>query len=379
MAIGNSITFMVDLAGDRHYIELNPSVLSDNVSSRSNKVVTDTVVDNAFTSFKSNNTIDSITGYASSSKWPTARSTYQMISRMSQGVAGGFLGNLTVAQINALTTHKNGDNAVVTDSGTVNPGSVAVVAGDKISWTTGNVWVKELTNYIRPEDYATTVRGGTVVSTANTAGSISIDENGHATVNGWDTFAKASLINCDESGLFNLMSTSGNGGWIASSDEEFKVVTYKSNSGQHETLNFSLSAIWNWIKGKLSSEANVNISGNAATATSATKSYACHDNGSANAKTIKMWYKTDATATGSGDIQKVYPNTPTRALITNTNWLAAYCTNDDGTDIRSVNASDVTVGNAIDSTKINGHSIEVVSSGSSVSTTAGTISIVTFN
>ena len=53
------------------------------------------------------------------------------------------LGDKTVAQVNALTGMKNGDSYIVTDSGTLTDGSLAVVAGDQVAWdATNGVWYK---------------------------------------------------------------------------------------------------------------------------------------------------------------------------------------------------------------------------------------------
>ena len=52
-------------------------------------------------------------------------------------------GEATVSQIDALTTQSNGDQYIVTDSGTITAGSVAVVAGDTVAWDSENgVWYK---------------------------------------------------------------------------------------------------------------------------------------------------------------------------------------------------------------------------------------------
>lgn len=52
-------------------------------------------------------------------------------------------GEATVSQINALTTHSNGDQYIVTDSGTITAGNLAVVAGDTVAWNaTDEVWYK---------------------------------------------------------------------------------------------------------------------------------------------------------------------------------------------------------------------------------------------
>jgi len=53
------------------------------------------------------------------------------------------LDDKTVAQVNALTGMKNGDSYIVTDSGTLTDGSLAVGAGDQVAWdATNSVWYK---------------------------------------------------------------------------------------------------------------------------------------------------------------------------------------------------------------------------------------------
>lgn len=52
-------------------------------------------------------------------------------------------GESTVAALNALNTQVNGDQYIVTDSGTLTDGSLAVTAGDVVAWdSTNSVWYK---------------------------------------------------------------------------------------------------------------------------------------------------------------------------------------------------------------------------------------------
>ena len=52
-------------------------------------------------------------------------------------------GEATVSAINALTTQSNGDQYIVTDSGTITAGSISEVAGDTVAWNaTDEVWYK---------------------------------------------------------------------------------------------------------------------------------------------------------------------------------------------------------------------------------------------
>lgn len=58
---------------------------------------------------------------------------------------GGWLGNMTVAEINALTGLKKGDSVTVKDSGIVEPGHVTVSMGDDLMWVASkSEWVKKI-------------------------------------------------------------------------------------------------------------------------------------------------------------------------------------------------------------------------------------------
>ena len=75
----------------------------------------------------------------------TQQETEDRINDALSGEVGGWLGNLTVAEVNALTTHKKGDSATITDSGVVMPGNVSVNAGDEIMWVDSTeVWQKKI-------------------------------------------------------------------------------------------------------------------------------------------------------------------------------------------------------------------------------------------
>ncbi|SHL42817.1 hypothetical protein SAMN05720470_10856 [Fibrobacter sp. UWOV1] len=67
----------------------------------------------------------------------TQQETEDRISDAMSGEVGGWLGNLTVAEVNALTTHKKGDSATMLDAGTVMPGNLVVDVGDDIMWVDG--------------------------------------------------------------------------------------------------------------------------------------------------------------------------------------------------------------------------------------------------
>ena len=64
----------------------------------------------------------------------TRQETEDRINDALSGEVGGWLGNLTVAEVNALTTHKKGDSATMKDTGVVNPGNLYVEAGTDIMW-----------------------------------------------------------------------------------------------------------------------------------------------------------------------------------------------------------------------------------------------------
>ncbi len=79
----------------------------------------------------------------------TKQETEDRISDAISGEVGGWLGNLTVAEVNALTTHKKGDSATLLDSGTVMPGNVTVDVGDDIMWVDSlGVWQPKITDHL---------------------------------------------------------------------------------------------------------------------------------------------------------------------------------------------------------------------------------------
>ena len=62
-------------------------------------------------------------------------------------------GNLTVAEVNALTTHKKGDSATLLDAGTVMPGNVTVDVGDDIMWVDSlGVWQPKITDHLHHDE-----------------------------------------------------------------------------------------------------------------------------------------------------------------------------------------------------------------------------------
>lgn len=83
----------------------------------------------------------------------TQQETDDRISDALSGEVGGWLGNLTVAEVNALTTHKKGDSATMLDAGTVMPGSVTVDVGDDIMWVDSlGVWQPKITDHLHHDE-----------------------------------------------------------------------------------------------------------------------------------------------------------------------------------------------------------------------------------
>lgn len=69
------------------------------------------------------------------------------------GDFGVWLGNLTVAEVNALTTHKKGDSATMLDAGIVVPGNVTVAVGDDIMWVDSlGVWQPKISDDIHHDE-----------------------------------------------------------------------------------------------------------------------------------------------------------------------------------------------------------------------------------
>lgn len=111
------------------------------------------------------------------------------ISSAVSGNVGGFLGNMTVAQMNAYTTPKMGDNAIVTDTGTITVGSeqcVILTAPSEVRWTTSGSWKISSAGYVRVTQYATTnVPGIVKLNTSN--GGVELNSNNQMVVHGWST------------------------------------------------------------------------------------------------------------------------------------------------------------------------------------------------
>lgn len=96
------------------------------------------------------------------------------ISDAISGEVGGWLGNLTVAEVNALTTHKKGDSATLLDAGTVVPGNVTVDVGDDIMWVDSlQVWQPKISDHLHHDN--------TLVGTGSTAEPLGVDTSVIAT------------------------------------------------------------------------------------------------------------------------------------------------------------------------------------------------------
>lgn len=81
----------------------------------------------------------------------TGKAIADKISDAMSGSIGGWLGNLSVAQVNAKGTNlKSGDYATLTDSGTITRGNVSVSPGDDVYWITSSLtWErKNNANYV---------------------------------------------------------------------------------------------------------------------------------------------------------------------------------------------------------------------------------------
>ncbi len=75
----------------------------------------------------------------------TKAETEEVINNAISGDVGGWLGNMTVSEINAITGHKKGDSVTVSDSGIVDPGHVVVSVGDDLMWVASkSAWEKKL-------------------------------------------------------------------------------------------------------------------------------------------------------------------------------------------------------------------------------------------
>lgn len=98
----------------------------------------------------------------------TKQETEDRISDAISGEVGGWLGNLTVAEVNALTTHKKGDSATLLDAGTVMPGNVTVDVGDDIMWVDSlQVWQPKISDHLHHDN--------TLVGTGSTSDPLGVN------------------------------------------------------------------------------------------------------------------------------------------------------------------------------------------------------------
>ena len=110
------------------------------------------------------------------------------ISEAVTGEVGGYLGEKTVSQMNAYTSPKMGDNALVTNTGTITVGSVSCIiteAPSEVRWTTSGSWEVTSVGYVRDTKVATTSSLGLVKTNASSGG-VSLNNNNQMVVNGWN-------------------------------------------------------------------------------------------------------------------------------------------------------------------------------------------------
>lgn len=125
------------------------------------------------------------------------------ISSAVSGNVGGFLGNMTVAQINAYTNPKMGDNAIVTDTGTITVGSeqcVITTAPSEVRWTTSGSWKISSAGYVRDTQVATNSVLG-LVKTSSADGGVSLNSNNQMQVNGWSDKQDALPVSSGKYGI----------------------------------------------------------------------------------------------------------------------------------------------------------------------------------
>ncbi len=127
------------------------------------------------------------------------------ISSAVSGNVGGFLGNMTVAQMNAYTNPKMGDNAIVTDTGTITVGSeqcVILTAPSEVRWTTSGSWKISSAGYVRVTQVATNSVLG-LVKTNSVSGGVNLNGSNQMVVVGWNDKQDALPI-CEGTGLFDI-------------------------------------------------------------------------------------------------------------------------------------------------------------------------------
>lgn len=118
------------------------------------------------------------------------------ISNAISGTTGGFLGEKTIAEMNAYTNPKMGDNALISNTGTITIGNTPCVisqAPAEVRWTTDGSWIETSAGYVRDTKVATTQELG-LVKTNPTNGGVILNNNNQMVVQGWDDKASSSDV-----------------------------------------------------------------------------------------------------------------------------------------------------------------------------------------
>lgn len=122
----------------------------------------------------------------------TGKAISQKITDAMSGSIGGWLGNRSVSEINAISSSslKSGDYATITDNGTITLGNVTVMAGDEIYFVPSeSIWQKkDNSTYVKRTDIAKSNAVG-VVKSSNADGNVKVAFGGEMSVNGWGTLA----------------------------------------------------------------------------------------------------------------------------------------------------------------------------------------------
>ena len=117
------------------------------------------------------------------------------------GEVGGWLGNLTVAEVNTLTMHKKGDSATLLDSGTVMPGNVSVSVGDDIMWMDGlQVWQVKITDDLHHDN--------TLVGTGSTNDPIGVNPQEVVTSDSLTNFVEQETDSSDHINIVTSVTAS---------------------------------------------------------------------------------------------------------------------------------------------------------------------------
>ena len=136
----------------------------------------------------------------------TGEAVCEKIVESVTGNVGGYIGEKTVAQMNAYTQPKMGDSAIVTDTGTITVGSTSCVistAPSEVRWTTDGYWGVTSSGYVRDTKVATTSALG-LVKLNNSDGGVSLDSNQRMVVNGWDEKQDSLPTNATPSDTYSI-------------------------------------------------------------------------------------------------------------------------------------------------------------------------------